>query len=185
MSVSVETSVKWTYDRMVSNLPPDSRYEIIHNEIYAMPSPNTKHQRISRNLQFKLDSFVQQHKVGELFNAPFDVILDQDNTVQPDIIFVSTANAGIITDRAVEGVPDLLIEIISPSSFYRDSEIKKELYQKYGVKEYWIVDPANEIVEIFTLKDKKYELHLFDSAKGKISSLIVVGLEINLQEIFT
>ena len=115
--------------------------------------------------------------------APVDVVLDPENTVQPDIVFVAEANVGIIQRRAIFGVPDLLVELVSPSSVRRDRYDKKQLYARFGVKEYWIGDPANKALEILTLKEAHYELHGCAEEKGKLTSLLLPGLEFDLTEI--
>ncbi|MFN3315693.1 MAG: Uma2 family endonuclease, partial [Raineya sp.] len=149
------------------------------------PAPNTEHQEISRDLEFCLLLHTKEHKLGKVFDAPFDVILDENNVVQPDIVFIANENLQHLTKRGLEGVPDLVVEIISPSTFYRDSVEKKDLYEKFGVKEYWIVEPANQVVEIFTLKNQKYILHQFVAEQGKVQSKLLQGFEIDLKDIFT
>ena len=103
--------------------------------------------------------------------------------MQPDIVFIATANAGIIQRRAIFGTPDLLVELVSPSSVRRDRYDKKELYARFGVKEYWIGDPANKALEILTLKGSRYELHCCAEERGKLVSLVLAGLEFDLSEI--
>ena len=103
--------------------------------------------------------------------------------MQPDIVFIATANAGIIQRRAIFGTPDLLVELVSPSSVRRDRYDKKELYARFGVKEYWIGDPANKALEILTLKEGRYELHCCAEERGKLVSLVLAGLEFDLSEI--
>ena len=118
-----------------------------------------------------------------MFFAPVDVVLHDENTVQTDIVFISVANAGIIQRRAIFGTPDLLVELVSPSSIRRDRYDKKELYAHFGVKEYWIGDPANKALEILTLKEGRYELHCCAEERGKLVSLVLAGLEFDLSEI--
>ena len=118
-----------------------------------------------------------------MFFAPVDVVLDAENTVQPDIVFIATANAGIIQRRAIFGTPDLLVELVSPSSVRRDRYEKKDLYARFGAKEYWIGDPANKALEILTLKEGRYELHYCAEEKGKLASLVLAGLEFDLSDI--
>jgi Uma2 family endonuclease len=97
-----------------------------------------------------------------------DVVLDQENTVQPDLIFVAAANLGIVQRRALFGVPDLLVEMVSPSSVRRDRYDKRELYPRFGVKEYWIGDPANRAFEVLTLVAGHYELHSSAEERGRV-----------------
>src|SRR5258708_14880926 len=172
MAAVVEKSAKrWTYEEYYK-LDDDQRYEIIDGNLLMAPAPDTSHQNWSRNLFRILDEYVRKHKLGEVFYAPLDVILDAGNVIEPDLVFVSTANAGLIQRRGVFGAPDLLIEIVSPSSVRRDRYDKKELYARFGVKEYWIGDPANRTLEILTLKNGRYELHCLAGEKGKLASLV-------------
>lgn len=174
----------WTYQRMAEELPAESRYEIINSELYdKSPTPNTEHQRISRKLEMLFILFVEQNKLGEVFHAPFDTILDKGNVVQPDILYVAKENSHIITKKCIEGTPDLVIEIISPSSYYRDQVEKKDLYERFGVKEYWIIDPAHKVIEIFTLKENKYMLHAFVAEEGKVESALLQEFKVHIHDI--
>jgi Uma2 family endonuclease len=130
-----------------------------------------------------LGNHVKQNKLGKIYSAPTDVVLDEENTVQPDLVFVAIANLAIIQPRAIFGAPDLLVELISPGSVRRDRIEKKDLYARFGVKEYWIGDPANKSLEILTLKEDRYELHCAAETQGRLTSLVLVGLEFDLTEI--
>jgi Uma2 family endonuclease len=112
-----------------------------------------------------------------------DVVLDDENTVQPDLVFVAAQNLGIIQRRAIFGRPDLLVEFISPPSARRDRYEKMQLYARFGVKEYWIGDAANRSLEILTLRKGRYELRCSSAETGKLSSLVLTGLKFDLSEI--
>jgi Uma2 family endonuclease len=181
----METLVKhWTYEALVEHFPPETPCEIIENELFMSPAPSTEHQRIIRKLVQKMLHFVEQKILGEVFFAPFDVIVDENNVVQPDIIFISNQNLEKLTKRGFEGVPDLVVEIISPSTFYRDSYEKKDFYEKIGVKEYWLIEPANRVIEVFVLENGKYHLHSLVVEKGTAQSKILEGFEAVAKEIF-
>ena len=183
MATVLEKQAKrWTYEEYY-RLNDDQRYEIIDGNLLMAPSPDSWHQDWSRKLFRLMDQFVTRNKLGEVYYAPFDVVLDSDNTVQPDLIFVSSANLGIIKQRAIFGTPDLLVELISPSSVRRDRYDKKDLYARFGVKEYWIGDPANKSLEILTLKEGNYELHCAAEEKGKLTSPMLAGLEFDLAQV--
>ena len=183
MAAVLEKQAKrWNYEEYY-RLDDDQRHEIIDGNLLMAPSPDMWHQDSSRKLFRLIDRFVTRNKLGEVFYAPFDVVLDSENTVQPDLIFVSTANLGIIQRRAIFGTPDLLVELVSPSSVRRDRYDKKELYARFGVKEYWIGDPANKSLEILTLEQGRYELHCAAETQGRLTSLVLVGLEFDLTEI--
>ncbi len=173
---------RWTYEEYY-RLDDDQRYEIIDGDLLMAPAPDTWHQDWSRELLEIVHGHVRKHKLGKVFFAPLDLILDSENTVQPDLIFVSTAKAGIIKRRGIFGVPDLLVELVSPSSVRRDRYVKRELYARFGVQEYWIGDPANKSLEILTLKKDGYELHCCAEEKGKLTSLLMPGLEFDVSDL--
>jgi Uma2 family endonuclease len=154
-------------------LPEGTLAEIINNQLYMSPSPIGKHQRIVTRLTIQIGSFVESKKSGELLVSPFDVYLDEEaNVVQPDLIFVSRENLQIVDDDGViHGVPDMLIEVLSPGNPDYDTKTKKDLYERFGVKEYWIVDPATKSTIGYTLAEKKYQK--IDSVPGIINSLLL------------
>lgn len=173
---------RWTYEDCYK-LDDDQRHEIIDGDLLMAPAPDTWHQSWIGDLYALLRTHVLRNKLGKVFMSPVDVVLDPNNTVQPDIVFVVSANLPIIQRRAIFGVPDLLIELVSPSSVRRDRYDKKALYARFGVKEYWIGDPANKALEILTLKNGNYELHGCADEQGKLTSLLLPGLEFDLSEI--
>ena len=131
-------------------LPDDGRrHEIIDGEHYVNPSPNTKHQIISRQMAFAMWGFVEPRQLGEVFYAPFDVVLSPFDVVEPDIVFVSAARSHILTSANIQGAPDLVVEILSPSNRQYDQIVKFKRYDALGVAEYWIVDPDAETVTIY------------------------------------
>jgi Uma2 family endonuclease len=181
----IETPAKrWTYEEHYK-LEDDQRYEIIDGNLIMVPTPDRWHQDGLSNLHFLLRLYLAKNKVGHVFFAPFDVVLDSENVVQPDIIFVSTANLGIIEKRAIFGAPDLLVEMLSPSSIRRDLRDKKTLYARFGVKEYWIGDPENKTMEILTLRGGRYQRYCAAKEKGKLASKVLPGLELELADILS
>ena len=176
---------KWTYEDMLANLPADSCYELINNELYEMPAPNTEHQRIALKLVNKLFLFVENKNIGEAFITPYDVRLDYDNVIQPDILFIKNANLVNVTEKCFVGVPDLVVEIISPKSVYRDQVEKKNLYERFGVQEYWVIDPANQVIEVMYLEKSEYVLKDYLVEKGIVKSVFLNGFEVKGEEIFS
>jgi len=174
---------KYTYEDYLKT-PEDKRYELIGGELLMTPSPVTLHQRISRKLEFELTRFVVENDLGEVFDAPYDVYLDDENVVQPDILFISRERLDIISEKNVQGAPDLIIEIISENSAYRDMVQKRRLYEKFGVKEYWIVIPKEGLVEIYTLKDNLFQPYKAFHKDTVLESPYLKDLKIPLQEIF-
>jgi Uma2 family endonuclease len=173
---------RWTYEEYY-RLDDDQRYEIIDGNLLMAPAPDTWHQEWLNNINLLISPHVRRNKLGRVFIAPVDVVLNPENTVQPDLVFISTPNLGIIQQRAIFGTPDLLVEIVSPSSVRRDRYDKKALYARFGVKEYWIGDPANRSLEILTLKPGGYELHCSAEERGKVASLVLTALEFDLAQI--
>jgi Uma2 family endonuclease len=183
MATGIATQPKrWTYEDYYA-LPDDQRYEVIDGELLPMaPSPDSIHQRFSRALFRFLDAHVTSKKLGEIFYPPLDVVLDQENIVQPDLVFVGAAQAGIEERRGIFGAPELVVEILSPFSVRRDRQRKMRLYAQFGVKEFWIVDPGDYGIEVFTLKSGTYELLSKASERGKIRS-VVLDLEFDIAEV--
>lgn len=173
---------RWTYADY-AKLDDDQRYEIIDGNLLMAPSPDTWHQDWAGELFLILRQHVTRAKLGRVYFAPLDVVLDVENTVQPDLIFVASANAGIIRQRGIFGASDLVVELISPESGRRDRQLKRELYARFGVKEYWIGDPINQTLEVLALKAGGYELHCRAEGKGKLTSLVLPGLEFDLAEL--
>lgn len=157
--------------------------QIINGKEIEMPSPFLSHQKISRNLQRKLEDFVEKNELGEIYNAPLDVIFeDSVNRVQPDLIFISKDNQISLQDW-IRGVPDLLVEVVSKGSFYIDTIDKKEIYQKYGVKEYWIVFPEYDTIEVYSLENQAFKLFSRGTDEEIVKSKLLEGFEIKPIEI--
>ena len=146
--VALETRPKFTYADYL-NAPDDARYELLDGELIMSPAPNRLHQTASGNLFVELKLLMRRAALGEVFTAPFDVVLSDTDVVQPDIMFVSSARAHIITDANIRGAPDLVVEILSPGTAERDRTFKRDLYARHGVKEYWMVD--TELRRIYQL----------------------------------
>jgi Uma2 family endonuclease len=122
------------------------RYQLIEGDLYMAPAPNRFHQEISRNLQVKLFLYLQETGAGKVFNAPFDVCLDETNVFQPDLIVVLNDRLGILTEEGAEGPPNLVIEILSPKTRRLDLEQKRKAYFRFGVQELWIIDPDPRLI---------------------------------------
>ena len=163
----------------------DAYYELINGYLMKKSAPKPQHQNISMNLSIEIGTFVKKRGLGKLFTSPIDVFLDDLNAVQPDLVFIPTENQAMITDDGIIGIPDLMIEIISPSSVIRDRVDKKNLYEKLNVKEYWIIDPQYQDIEVYTIQNGRYELHSgVTMFEGELKSTIFEGFTINLTELF-
>ena len=155
---SLPESLKLTYDDYVT-LPDDGRrYEILDGELAVSPSPTSTHQVVSQNLEFGLSAWVRAQRLGRIWHAPLDLILEPTIVVQPDIFFIANEHSSIVTKRGVEGAPDLVIEILSESTAARDRGIKMQIYARHGVTRYWIVDVERKTIEVHALRGSAYEL---------------------------
>jgi Uma2 family endonuclease len=165
------------------NLPEGSPYQLVNGELIMSPSPSSYHQIVSWNFGFIISDYVRKHNLGIVFYAPIDVYFDDNNVYQPDIIFISNENKSIIKEKGILGVPDLVIEILSPSTAYYDIKTKKELYDKSGVKEYIIVDPVLKTVDTFIKNNKELNSSLSLNKDNKIF-INTLKLDVELKEIF-
>jgi len=173
---------RWTYEEYY-RLDDDKRYEIIDGSLLMAPAPDTFHQDWLNELNLRLTPFVRKNKLGRVFIAPVDVILNAENVVQPDLVFVAQRNVSIIQRRGIFGSPDLLVEIISPSTVRRDRYQKKDLYARFGVQEYWLADPGNNSVEVLTLDNGSYRLHVLVEGKGLLKSIVLPAFSLELSEL--
>jgi Uma2 family endonuclease len=176
-----------TYQEFINlEFPDDDNflYELINGELVKKSAPTPQHQLISQNINLQLATFVRQNQLGRVLYAPVDVILDEHNAPQPDLLFISNQRASILTKDGVMGAPDLVVEIISPSSVLRDRVDKMRLYRHYEVLEYWLIDPQNQSFEVHTLENGDYQPYSFATQTGKIESKILVGFEMDLTEVF-
>ena len=177
--------VKFTVKDYMST-PEGTRYQLLDGEMILAPSPTSRHQAVSIELGFTLREFVRQYSLGQVWFAPLDVVLSEHDVAQPDILFVSNSRSDIVTEANIQGAPDLVVEILSPGTAYYDKGYKQALYGRHGVREYWVVDPGTETVEVLVEGDEGLGLALqatYSIAQTLVSPLLE-GLAIDLQEIF-
>lgn len=168
------------------HVPDDGRrYELLQGELAVSPAPFTVHQRVSRNLELILASFVEAGQLGEVFYAPIDVILDRGTVVQPDLVYVARQRLGIVSRRGIEAAPDLVVEILSESTADRDRGIKQALYAQYGVAHYWIIDVEAKCIEERLRNDAGgFELLQVHREPDTMHSALFPALAIDLQRVF-
>src|SRR3972149_6548820 len=174
---------KFTYDDYLL-LPEDKHYELIEGELIMVPSPGFKHQEILLTLAQVLSKFVKENNLGKIIIAPFDVVLASTDVVQPDILFISRERFSIITEANIQGPPDLGVEILS-SNLEKDQVIKRKLYAKFGVKEYWIVDPEGKNVEVMELEEKGFRTVAIFKSNDVLTSKTFPGLNLRIKEVFS
>jgi Uma2 family endonuclease len=144
--------------------PEGGKFQLIDGELMEMKSPSLCHQEIILSLVTEIRNYLVKNNVGEVFLAPLDVYFSDKEVYQPDILFLLTASFSKMKENKIEGAPDLVIEVLSLSTAYYDLKHKKSVYEKQGVKEYWIVDPMEKSVEIF------------ENTGGKFNSSLAVGM---------
>lgn len=145
---------RWTYQEF-ARLPISgtTRYEVIDDELVVTPSPSARHQEAVTNLVTELNRFARTHGFGKVYTAPLDVLFTEGDYVEPDILFVRSDHLDLVTERGVEGPPDLVVEVLSSSTAARDRGVKLERYRLYGVPEYWVVDPDEQMIEVWKLAE--------------------------------
>ena len=178
------TTPKLTYQDYAA-LEGDERYELLDGELILVASPNRDHQEVVMDLGFMMRTFARENDLGRVYIAPFDVLFTDTDVAQPDIMFISREREHILTPANVQGAPDLIVEILSPSSSTRDWRDKRELYAAHGVREYWIIDPANRIVSVLLLQDGVLEIEQTLTEDDTVTSTVLDGFSVSLESIFT
>ena len=179
--------VKLTYDDYVHFPEDGKRHELIDGEHFVTPTPNRKHQAVSSNLLGMIWSHLQQHPVGRVFSAPFDVILSTFDVVEPDLLYISRQRlAEIETSPWVKGAPNLVVEIGSPATRKRDATVKRRLYERFGVEEYWVVDPELDTIDVYRSVEGRYERtsQLTLEQADVLTTPLLAGLVLPLVKIF-
>ena len=176
-------SGKYTYDDY-AKLPEGSRYQLIGGELVVAPAPTPFHQDISWTLSHLLGGFVLKNRLGIVRNAPLDVYLNKKETSQPDVIFIARNRLGIKGKRKIEGAPDLVVEILSPSTAQDDLGTKFRNYEQYGVREYWVVDPETRTVEVFVATNGRFVSDQRVAGQGTVASMLLPGFTVEMDELF-
>lgn len=176
-----KADIKFTLEDYL-NLPEFPRYELIEGELLLTPSPNTRHQRAASNIQAALRSWVETNRLGLVFYAPLDVILFNETTVQPDVMVILNDNRHIIQER-IEGPPNLVVEVLSPGTRDRDLTVKRRLFARHGVQEYWIVDLERRTVEVNVWGPHGYNVHQTHAFSDTITSPLLPGFSLAVRQI--
>jgi Uma2 family endonuclease len=179
--------VKLTYDDFVLFPDDGKRHELIDGEHYVTPSPNIRHQQILGNLFLLIGSWLETHPIGRVFFAPFDVVFSDFDIVEPDLLYLSSARAAeVLTPLHARGVPELVVEIASKSTRKRDETIKRRLYERAGVSEYWVIDPKVDVVRIYRRMDDRFAtpIELSHGAGDVLTTQLLPGLKMPLARIF-
>ena len=178
-----KSDIKFTYYDY-TQLPEDKRYELIEGDFYMTPSATTRHQTVSSKLQFRLTQYVEGKNFGLVLAAPLDVVFSDEDVVQPDIIFISQDRKGIIKPENIRGAPDLVIEILSPATAARDLGVKKRLYAKHAVLEYWVVNPEDQTIEVMSWTEKGFKTEQVYPKSSALRSKILPDFTLPVGQIF-
>ncbi len=165
------------------DLPDDVRAELIGGELYVTPSPNLRHQSAIGALFVALTTHVDQHRLGRVVLSPMDVHLPTGDVVQPDLIYVSRAREAICRNW-IEGVPDLLVEVLSPFNAERDLVVKRDLYARNEVPAYWIADPMERSIQLLRLREGAYEPEAYLHGDAVVEPDSLPGLRLPLSQVF-
>ena len=187
-SPAAPADTRFTYDDFVL-LPDDGkRHEIIDGEHYVTPSPNVRHQRLVRRLLFEIELYLKANpRTGEVFPSPLDVVLSHFDVVEPDLLFVAGDQTDILTEKNIQGAPALVVEVLSKSTRKRDAQIKRRLFERAGVREYWLVDPELDTVQVFrpSPEGKLARVVELSSEDGDVlTTPLLPGCQIDLRELF-
>ena len=183
-----DPGLKLTYDDFLLFPDDGRRHELIDGEHYVTPSPNVSHQEILGRLHLLIGTWLQGHRVGKIFVAPLDVLFSRFDVVEPDLLYVSNERAAeVLSIQHLTGAPDLVIEIASPGTRSRDETIKRRLYERSSVTEYWVVDPDIDVIRIYRRSGERFErpVELSREADDVLTTALLPGLQMPLARIFT
>jgi Uma2 family endonuclease len=176
---------QWTYADYLHQPDNGFRYEVLAGDLYMSPAPSPRHQWAVSVLMVALANFLTEQNLGKAFTSPIDVILDDETVVQPDLVVLLSQRLGIISETGIAGSPDLLIEVLSPATESLDRRRKFDLYLRHGVREYWIVDVAGQVIEVYVSRGEAYSL-LAKYAPGQlVASELLPGFSIDPARVFT
>jgi Uma2 family endonuclease len=181
-----QTATRMTYEEFMA-LPDDGKhYELIEGELVLNPAPNMRHQSIQWRIASALSRYLEAHPIGRGFNAPTDVVLNDDVILEPDLLVILNEHTSILGVNNVQGAPDIALEILSPGTRRKDEIVKKRLYEHHGVNEYWVVDPDAELVKIYRREGTAFAhpIVIDTEAGGAITSPLLPGFSLDVRDVF-
>ena len=182
------SATKLTCDEFFAMFPEEDgvHRELIGGELFVTPSPSKRHQRLVLRLALSLGNHLEAHpEQGELFIAPFDVVMTRFDVVEPDLLVVLDDQSGILTERNIQGAPALAIEVLSPGTRKRDQTLKRQLFDSQGVREYWIVDPErNQIAVHRRAADRSFSAGTTLDASDTLTTSLLPGCSLALGKLF-
>ena len=163
-----------------------AHYELINGILVRKQSPTYDHQLILREIGFHLTSYMKKTRSGQVLYAPMDVVLDDNNAYHPDISYIKKERYFLFDEkeRIIMGAPDLAVEILSKSTAVYDKGDKRDNYEKYGVREYWLVDPVKKSFEVYALMNERFKLVAYLEETGVLKSEVLEGFEMDIEQVF-
>ena len=181
MTAQPEIKAKMTAEEFFQ-LPESSQIiELIHGEVTVSPTPIPKHGIATMNAAIWLTKNIAD---GRVFHSPMDVYLDDEEVLQPDVFWISGARLSIISEKRIDGAPDLVVEVFSPSTAQRDRTVKFDLYEKHGVREYWMIDPVNQYMEVYQLVEGAFKRQGVYGIEDTFASSVLGGKVVDVKTIF-
>jgi len=181
--MTVPAALRFTYEDYLL-LPEDRRYEIIDGDLFMTPAPTPYHQLVSKRIEWLLEKHVRENRSGEMLHAPCDVVLSATDVVQPDILFIAADRLAIIGEKYISQAPDLVVEVLSPSTAERDQVLKTKAYARFGVRELWIAAPEGRTIEVFVNAGERFRREALFGMGDVLRSPLLPGLEIPLDSVF-
>ncbi len=181
--MSVPAALKFTYEDYAL-LPEDRRYEVVDGELLLTPAPTPFHQVVSERIGHLLGAFLRRTGAGVMFYAPCDVVLSAHDVVQPDIVVVLADHKAVVGESFIAGAPDLVIEVLSPSTERRDRIAKAKRYSTFGVPEMWLVDPAEKTIEVLVNSREGFQRWAIFGESDTVRSVVLAGLEFAAAPVF-
>jgi Uma2 family endonuclease len=175
---------QYTYEQLVAEMPETNLpCELWDGELIMSPAPSFFHQKIMLRFYRQLDDWVKEHKLGEVITSPIDMVLSPHRVTQPDVAYISRARLNIVT-TTINGPVDLAAEIISLGNRNRDRIEKRDLYEQYGIKEYWLIDPEAQTVEVLHLENGRYQLFMRCTPGELAASKLLPGFDVPVTALF-
>ena len=175
--------IRLTYEDLCRLPDNGKRHEIMDGELFVTPAPRRSHQKVVTNLSYYLTDYAKRIGHGEIFVAPFDVVFSRFDVVEPDVLYISESRLGILTEKNVQGAPDLVVEVLSESTAEVDRTTKLKLYARHGVEEYWIIDPDNCSAEVYRRTDAGLDLAQNLKRSDALTSPLLPGFSLPLQKL--
>ena len=181
--MSVPESLRFTYEDY-ARLPDDRRYEVIDGELFLTPAPTPYHQLVKQRIEQFLLKHVESRGLGQVLDAPCDVVLSRFDVLQPDIFFVSSGRLAVIGEKYISDAPDLVVEVLSPGTRKRDRVFKSKRYARFGVREMWIADSEKKTIEVFVNVKEAFRRESLYTGENALQSPLLPGLQIPLARVF-